>query len=61
MIYDATPCDLGEGPLWHPGRGQLFWFDILRHRLLTREGGATRVWSFDASSRPRAGSMTTAC
>jgi sugar lactone lactonase YvrE len=46
-VYDDTPCDLGEGPLWHPERGQLFWFDILRHRLLTREGEKTRVWSFD--------------
>ncbi|MEO1459160.1 MAG: SMP-30/gluconolactonase/LRE family protein [Pseudomonadota bacterium] len=30
---DAPPCRLGEGPLWHPERGQLFWFDILAGRL----------------------------
>jgi sugar lactone lactonase YvrE len=46
MIYDDTLCDLGEGPLWHPGRGQLFWFDILGRRLLTREDGRCRTWEF---------------
>jgi sugar lactone lactonase YvrE len=47
MIFDPSLCELGEGPLWHPERGQLFWFDILSKRLLTREGGATRHWQFD--------------
>ena len=47
-LHDDTPCELGEGPLWHPGRGQLFWFDILGRRLLTREDGRTRSWRFDA-------------
>jgi sugar lactone lactonase YvrE len=28
-IYDETVCLLGEGPLWHPERGELLWFDIL--------------------------------
>jgi len=28
MIYDQTRCTLGEGPLWHPDRKELFWFDI---------------------------------
>lgn len=46
-IFDATPCELGEGPLWHPEREQLFWFDILNNRLLTREQGETRHWAFD--------------
>jgi hypothetical protein len=27
------PCTLGEGPLWHPEREQLFWFDIMGKRL----------------------------
>lgn len=42
-------CDLGEGPLWHPGRGALFWFDILDARLYACDaaGGGTRDWSFD--------------
>lgn len=45
--FDETPCHLGEGPLWHPARRQLFWFDILQHRLHTREEGQTRAWQFD--------------
>lgn len=46
-VFDATPCSLGEGPLWHPERGQLFWFDILKFRLHCREAGQTRTWQFD--------------
>ncbi|MEM0946443.1 MAG: SMP-30/gluconolactonase/LRE family protein [Pseudomonadota bacterium] len=46
-IYDATPCALGEGPLWHPERAGLYWFDILRFRLHTRQGAETRQWQFD--------------
>ncbi len=42
MIADDRICHLGEGPLWHPERGQLFWFDILGKRLLTKG----REWSF---------------
>lgn len=45
-IFDDTPCLLGEGPLWHPEREQLFWFDILNRRLLTRTGDDTRQWDF---------------
>lgn len=36
MIFDDRICELGEGPLWHPQRQQLFWFDILGKRLLAR-------------------------
>ena len=46
-IFDATRCILGEGPLWHPGRGQFLWFDINRYQLLIREGAATRVVQFN--------------
>ncbi|MCB1389457.1 MAG: SMP-30/gluconolactonase/LRE family protein [Rhodobacteraceae bacterium] len=45
--YDSRPCALGEGPLWHPERRQLFWFDILGHRLLSREGDRPLSWQFD--------------
>ena len=44
MIHDARVCALGEGPLWHPTRGELFWFDILGQRLLA-DG---REWLFDS-------------
>ncbi|MDJ0626751.1 MAG: SMP-30/gluconolactonase/LRE family protein [Rhodobacter sp.] len=46
-VYDERPCELGEGPLWHPERQQLFWFDILGQRLLTREDGTAREWRFE--------------
>ncbi|WP_417249634.1 SMP-30/gluconolactonase/LRE family protein [Celeribacter sp.] len=45
--YDTRACALGEGPLWHPERGQLFWFDIIGHRLLTVENGEQMEWQFD--------------
>ncbi len=45
-VYDPTICSLGEGPLWHPVRSQLFWFDIHGETLFTREDGQTRSWSF---------------
>lgn len=32
-VFDSNVCQLGEGPLWHPERGSLFWFDILEKRL----------------------------
>lgn len=42
MIFDATNCTLGEGPLWHPERQQLFWFDIVNRRLHSQG----ESWSF---------------
>ena len=47
MIFDATQCQLGEGPLWHPTRAQLFWFDITAGKLLSRDADGPRTWSFD--------------
>ncbi|WP_127104463.1 SMP-30/gluconolactonase/LRE family protein [Pararhodobacter zhoushanensis] len=46
-VYDTRRCALGEGPLWHPERGQLFWFDILGKRLLSRDGAKPLEWRFD--------------
>lgn len=45
--FDNTICSLGEGPLWHPVRQQLFWFDIHGQALHTREENSTRSWDFD--------------
>lgn len=45
-IFDDCPCALGEGPLWHPERHQLFWFDILGKRLVTRQGANRQIWQF---------------
>lgn len=38
-VFDDRPCDLGEGPLWHPLRETLYWFDITGRRMLAREAG----------------------
>ena len=46
-IFDPRKCALGEGPLWHPLRQQLFWFDILGKQLLSRKDGAQMAWQFD--------------
>ncbi|MGV6849651.1 MAG: SMP-30/gluconolactonase/LRE family protein [Marinibacterium sp.] len=46
-LFDDRVCDLGEGPIWHPRRRQLFWFDILGRRLMSRHGDARLEWRFD--------------
>ena len=43
LTYDAHNCLLGEGPLWHPERGELLWFDILGKQLRTKD----RIYDFD--------------
>ncbi len=45
--FDSTRCTLGEGPLWHPKRNTLFWFDILEKALYMREQEETSHWRFD--------------
>lgn len=47
MIHDHRRCELGEGPLWHPIREQLFWFDILNNKLLSQDASGAREWLFD--------------
>ena len=46
-VFDAHACSLGEGPLWHPERQQLFWFDINAHALRTRTESVAQAWTFD--------------
>lgn len=46
-VFDNRRCELGEGPLWHPEREQLFWFDILERQLMTRLNDEPRRWTFD--------------
>lgn len=31
-LFDVT-CALGEGPLWHPVEGRLYWVDIVNHDI----------------------------
>ena len=45
-VFDTRICDLGEGPLWHPERNQLYWFDILGKRLLTQNTDGPQEWHF---------------
>ncbi|MEL7126144.1 MAG: SMP-30/gluconolactonase/LRE family protein [Pseudomonadota bacterium] len=48
QVYSDVACALGEGPLWHPLRKQLFWFDILGMRLMSRApDGTVDHWQFD--------------
>ena len=46
-VFDDRLCRLGEGPLWHPARRQLFWFDILEKAFLSRVGDTQFRWDFD--------------
>lgn len=41
-------CSLGEGPLWHPQRERLYWFDIHVGRLhaCNHLGGQHHQWDF---------------
>ena len=41
-VFNTTNCTLGEGPLWHPERGELLWFDIVGKRLHS----ASHQWDF---------------
>ncbi len=43
IIHDHTACELGEGPLWHPLRGELFWFDIEGKKLHSK----SKSWDFE--------------
>ncbi|MFL4470544.1 SMP-30/gluconolactonase/LRE family protein [Tateyamaria armeniaca] len=45
-VFDDHTCALGEGPLWHPTRKCLFWFDILG-KTLHIKGDARQSWGFD--------------
>lgn len=45
-VFDARPCELGEGAFWHPLRQQFFWFDILHSRLLSQGPAGPEEWAF---------------
>ena len=48
-LFDHTTCALGEGPLWHPMRKALFWFDILNKTLYCKRPDEARAtaWTFN--------------
>lgn len=41
-LFDDTSCSLGEGPLWHPDRQSLFWFDIDNKLMFEKSIGSER-------------------
>lgn len=47
LLLDCQ-CSLGEGPIWHPGRQQLFFFDINQETLfaVTAAGEIAEQWLF---------------
>ena len=48
LILDSK-CHLGEGPIWHPGRQQLFFFDINEQTLFAihANGEIADQWLFN--------------
>ncbi|MBU1307251.1 MAG: SMP-30/gluconolactonase/LRE family protein, partial [Alphaproteobacteria bacterium] len=48
LLIDSQ-CALGEGPIWHPGRQQLFFFDINNETLfaVTANGEFADSWMFN--------------
>jgi len=47
-VFLDTPFELGEGPIWHDERGELFWCSILAGELNACDAGGDnhRSWSF---------------
>jgi sugar lactone lactonase YvrE len=48
LLIDSQ-CALGEGPIWHDGRQQLFWFDINNKTLFAADadGNEQGRWHFE--------------
>lgn len=48
-LFIDSQCALGEGPIWHPGRQELFFFDIEQETLTAANaaGEITNQWLFN--------------
>ncbi|TVR51141.1 MAG: SMP-30/gluconolactonase/LRE family protein [Puniceicoccaceae bacterium] len=51
LVVDAQ-CLLGEGPLWEPREGRLYWVDILNRRIHWYEPGSGATGHFMLSGMP---------
>tara|TARA_R110002095_G_scaffold29391_1_gene29036 strand:- start:250 stop:1110 length:861 start_codon:yes stop_codon:yes gene_type:complete len=45
-LFDTTACELGEGPMWHPLRNELIWFDIVGKTMFAKGQGDARRYAF---------------
>lgn len=46
-IFSDEKCQLGEGPLWHPLRNELLWFDITNNTLHAQNETRHQRYEFD--------------
>jgi sugar lactone lactonase YvrE len=46
-VFSNEKCQLGEGPLWHPLRGELLWFDITNSTLYAQSLNQHKTYKFD--------------
>ncbi len=46
-VFDDHPCGLGECPIWHPIRNELFWVDLPNNKLISRGENGVFSWDFD--------------
>lgn len=46
-VFSNKKCQLGEGPLWHPLRAELLWFDITNNILHAQNADQHRLYNFD--------------
>lgn len=46
-VFSDIKCQLGEGPLWHPLRDELLWFDITNNTLHAQSASNHQSFEFD--------------
>lgn len=46
-VFSNEKCQLGEGPLWHPLRGELLWFDITNSTLYAQSLNQHKTYKFE--------------